>query len=363
MADDPLVSLWLSLGASLCDADGRDVPRAFGDAAAECRAARQGAALFDFSAGGRLLVRGRDGLDLLHRISTADLKGLAVGATRPTVFTDNKGRMVDLVGVFRRPDDLLLATSVGARTAVAAHLERFIISEDVQVEDPEPAWASLLLWGPQAAETAARAGLPAAPPGEAVSEPDLTVARAAGPPGVGVHGRVARVADAAARLAAAGARPAGTEAWELLRILEGIPAYGREITPDWNPLEAGLGPAISFTKGCYVGQEVIARLHTYEKQRRALFRVALSGDPGPLPAPVRIGDQEAGRLTSAAEVPGEGWRGLAYVRLEHATPGSRLAAGSARAEILGRCGSDPVAPPPVSRGPAGLGFRKFPKSG
>ncbi len=358
MADDPLVSLWRSRGAALGESDGRTVPRSFGNTAGEFRAAREGAALFDLSAGGRLLLRGPDGLDLLHRISTADLRGLAPGAFRPAVLTDNKGRMVDQVGVFRRREDVLLAISIGARAAVAAHVGKFIISEDVEIADPGPAWASLLLWGPGAPGLPAKAGIPAPRPGEALFAGDLAVAVAAA--AAGVHGPVADVADAAARLLAAGARPAGSEAWEALRIAEGIPAYGREITPDWNPLEAGLGPAISFTKGCYVGQEVIARLHTYEKQRRALYRVSLSGDPGPLPAPVRAGAEEVGRLTSAMAVPGEGWRGLAYLRMERAAPEASLECGPVGIQVLGRSGREPEAPPPVSKGPA-IGFRKLPR--
>jgi folate-binding protein YgfZ len=159
------------------------------------------------------------------------------------------------------------------------------------------------------------------------------------------QGPAEALATRARTLEAAGAVPLAAEPFEAWRVAAGWPG-APETGPDWNPLEAGLGPAIDFRKGCYIGQEVVARLWYYEKQKRVLVRVRLVGDPGPCPAAC---DGDAGTLTSAAAGPGGEWRGLAYLRLAAATPGAGLRGGATSGTVLGRVGSDPDAPPPPQR--------------
>jgi len=305
-------------------------------------------AAFHVPAGGEALrLRGRDVCDLLHRISTADVRALPVGAARPAVFCTPKGRIVAAVGVARTADAVWLVCRPGSRAAVAAHLDRYVISEDVTVEDPGGAWGTALVYGAHAAGIYAKAGLPEVGPGGVASAGDGWVL---GPLGDGVAKTcVAPRTTLAAwttRLQAAGAS-AADEAWfERWRVAVGWPAPGRELTEAWNPLEAGLGPAISFTKGCYVGQEVVARLHYYEKRQRRLVRLALAGDPGACPVPLRSGAADAGTLTSAAPAVIGGFAGLGYVRTEHVTPGTALTAGPVAATVGVPVGGEPVAPPP-----------------
>ncbi len=135
----------------------------------------------------------------------------------------------------------------------------------------------------------------------------------------------------------AGGRPAGTLASEADRVLAGRPAGGAELTEDYNPLEAGLRDAVSFDKGCYVGQEVVARLNTYDKVSRALVGVNLP-DAAPPPeagSPLHRDGREVGRVTSSLVPPG--WPhavALAYVKRKHAAPGDRVQIDDVEASLI-----------------------------
>jgi folate-binding protein YgfZ len=124
-----------------------------------------------------------------------------------------------------------------------------------------------------------------------------------------------------------GLRPAGAEVEEILRVEAGLPGPGRELSERYNPLEAELRPFVSFTKGCYTGQEVVARLNTYKKLQRVLRGLRLAGDAVPPPeARVLAGDgAEAGQVTSAVRSPALGAPlALAYIELDRAAAGTRL---------------------------------------
>ncbi|HYN89746.1 MAG TPA: hypothetical protein VER55_14530, partial [Ardenticatenaceae bacterium] len=124
----------------------------------------------------------------------------------------------------------------------------------------------------------------------------------------------------------------GEAGWEQLRVAEGRPRADRELTEEHNPLEAGLWDAVSFRKGCYIGQEVIARLDTYQKVKHRLMRVRLSA-PAEVGAPVRVGNEEVGALTSVA-ITEEGPVGLAYVRSKAAQPAQPVEVDATSGELL-----------------------------
>jgi folate-binding protein YgfZ len=300
----------------------------FGDPAAELAAAFESCALVDRSDLGRILARGPDILDLLHRLSTADLGGLAPGEGRPTVLTSPKGRIVERLFVHHLGDaGVLLVCGRGTAGKVLDHLRRFTFREVTDLSDQSDATCQLALVGPRAAQALARLPLPEPRPFGAVAArlcaSDVHVLGGEGLTGEGFsllapgELRAAVWNELAAAAAAVGGQRAGEQALEAYRILRGIPDSGHELTEEHNPLEAGLWDAVSFDKGCYVGQEVVARLRTYDKVARTIVGLELAPET-PLAAtelPLLIEGREVGRLTSAAAVPGEHRAvGLGYVK-------------------------------------------------
>ena len=283
---------------------------------------------------GRLVVTGEDAVDLLERLSTNALTELAAGEGAATVLTTNKGRILDLLLVLRRDGDLLVLTGAGNQDKVAEWVDFYTFVEDVAVEDVTSTTAMLGVVGPGASATVeAVAGVAASDlavyesRAGTVGGTSALVVRSdpVGEPGYDVvvpaDARVA-VLDA---LMSTDAGPVGAEALDLVRIERGVPVFGHELTEAFNPLEAGLIDIISFTKGCYVGQEVVARLNTYDKVQKRLMRMRWSAGAGPEPGAKLVLDRkQVGVVTSAAAPPGGGGVGLGYVRRAHASQGVAL---------------------------------------
>ncbi len=298
------------------------------------RAARERAGLVDLGSVGRVRMRGEDALDLLHRLSTQDLHALQPGESAGTVLTSEKGRIIDLLSVLRFDDHLLLLTSADRQGQVIEWLDRYTIIEDSELEDVTGSTDLFGVLGPDAVDVATAAvGLPATP------EPSRHVAALiagrqvslARPGPLGADGLTVLVhdnADAEAVRGAmldAGAETVSPEAFEAIRVEAGKPAYGKEIDERFNPLEAGLQAFISFDKGCYIGQEVVARLDTYDKVQRGLVGLIPRGDAPEPGARLEVDGKEAGLVTSVAYSPGLGRRiALGYVRKRHAAPGTTL---------------------------------------
>jgi folate-binding protein YgfZ len=320
--------------------------------AGEYRAAGTGTILADRSNLGRLSIRGRDALDLLHRLTTNSVKDLGPGEGRATVFTTAKGRIRDLVVIQRLEEEIFCIAGPGRAAMVAGWIGQYTFREEVAVSDRTATHGTLGLYGARAAETVAALLGPEAARGPrhhvlrlVLAGVPLVLCRALPLAGEGFHLTAEAAALPALRDALLGAvpgpTPAGPACLEILRVEAGLPEHGLELTEAYNPWEAGLDEAISLTKGCYVGQEVIARLNTYDKVSRRLVRLRLEGaTPPPAGSAISAGEETIGTLTSAAVVPGEGRVvALGYVRDESAVPGVevRIDGGRAgRAEILGR---------------------------
>jgi folate-binding protein YgfZ len=300
-----------------------------------------GGARFERSALARVVVGGSERRDFLQRLVTNDVSGLASGRGAPTLLLERTGRVVDRVIVADRGEDFLLVGSAGRASAVVAWISKYVIADDVTVEDVGPRTRLLTVVGPQGASAIRRGlGVSAAElgpwehrTGEASGEPVL-VLRAEDVSGGSFHVVGSPAAIDAANAALADVPAADEAAWEALRIAAGVPAFGAEFDEKTIPLETRMADAISFGKGCYVGQEVIARLHNQDRVRRALVRMRIDGRDVPAPgAAVLAGDEEVGVVTSSARGP-DGPIALGYVRAGRETPGTRLVAGGAPAEVL-----------------------------
>lgn len=302
-------------------------------------AAKKAVALADRSQVGRISMAGADCLDLLHRLSSQDLLKLQPGQGARTVLTSDKGRIVDLVTVLRLGDRLLLLTSPEQQHDALAWLDRYTFSEDSVATDVTPGTGLLALLGPRAPELLRTvSGLDVTPlpkyshVAAAIKDVPVVLTRGAEPcDGVQVlvleKDRVAEVRDA---LTAAGA-PLGIAAvghgvYDILRIEAGLGVYGKELGEQYNPLEAQLRDSISFHKGCYIGQEVIARLDTYEKVQKLLVGLVLPpGGVSPTGTKLLADRKDVGLVTSATHSPAMGRPiALAYVAMKHTRAGTRL---------------------------------------
>jgi folate-binding protein YgfZ len=333
----PLHPRHAAAGARFQTRHGWELPLAYAGPAIEHQAALEGAALYDSSCMGRLRATGKDALDLLNRLSTNQVLRLAPGQGAPTVLTTDRGRILDLVAVVNTGDYVLLLTSPGLQQAVIQWLDKYTIMEDLTVTDLTPATAMLTVLGPGSRAALDQAcglklaGLPAfhTVRGALAGGEVRVIHRPLGElPAYDLLLDSASAAPAWENLEAAGLTPLGLEAWDALRAQQGVPAHGQEMGDDYNPLEAGLVGAISFTKGCYIGQEVIARLDTYQRVQKRLAMLRLSpGARASQGATLNQGGQGVGFVTSLARLPGGELLGLGYVRTAAATPGNRLQLG------------------------------------
>ena len=328
----PLHDTAAQYGARFREWHGWELPGSYGDAAAEYGAGADGAAIHDASYAGRIRATGEDTLDLLHRLSTNAVVSLQPGQGAPTILTTDRGRILDLITVVNLQDHVLLLTSPQAREAVAAWIDKYTIVEDVELQDVTAETAMLSVMGPQAWTVLRQAAdVPDIPPYGAVPLNTAARGHVIRRDMVG-HPRFEVVVDAEdgptvwRALTGAGAVPMGQDALEVLKVERGEPWYGSELGDAYNPLETGLWGSISFTKGCYIGQEVIARLDTYQKVQRHLVSLDLSPE-----ADVEQGSRltlegrQVGHVTSAARVPTTGRLvSMAYVRKEAAAVGTRL---------------------------------------
>lgn len=305
------------------------------DVLSEYRAALDGAAIHDASRFGRLRITGKDALDLLNRLSTNRVDALPAGECAMTVLVDERARIMDLLTIANLGGEMLVFTSPGAARRLVQWLDKYTFAEEIAVQDASDSTAVFTLLGPEAPSVLGRAAgmdtkmaMPSAALHLSFGGVPLTLARRDAP--WLSSWELVVPADEAARvwhaLAGTGAVPMGEEAWQALRVERGVPLHGRELTERYNPLEAGLAACVSFSKGCYIGQEVIARLDTYKKLQRRLARLRFP--PGAIVAEgdaLELDGERFGAVTSVATRPTDGAvLALGYVRLTALDSASRL---------------------------------------
>ncbi len=325
-------------GAHFGEVNGAGVVLHHGDVPAEHAALRATVGVVDLSGRSRLCLLGNDRAEFLHGQVTNDVKSLAAGQGCYAALVNHKGRMQADLNIWRLADELLLDGEPGMGAAITARLEKFIVAEDVQVADAAPHFGLLSAQGPRAAEAVRTLGwaLPEQPLHFcAVEDGELGSLYLMNHPRVGTAGfdlfaPVATLGNVAERLIAAaqslGGRACGWDALEIARIEAGIPRFGVDMDETNLPPEAGIeSRAISYRKGCYIGQEVLNRLKVMGHVNRMLCGLRLAGDALPVRGDKLFnGDREVGRITSAVRQPMTGVMALGYVRRDCAAPGSAL---------------------------------------
>ena len=340
MRRSPLDEAHRRAGASMREQDGCLVPASYGDARAEYEAVRGGACagLFDLSARGRVEVSGGEAVQFLNGMLTNDVARLEEGAWMSAAFPNPQGRLVAAARVFRTSEGFILDTEAATYERVLKSLGRFALAGDFRVRDLTGEAATLSVQGARAREFV-RAAL-----GDEATEAArgrFTVARFQG-----AHIAVARATHTAEdgfdlfvnnndaeslwrALVEAGARPAGFDALEVLRVEAGLPRYGVDAS-EANVVTEVLDEAesVSYTKGCYVGQEIIARIHWRGHVAKRLAGLVFERDAG-TPADSRLHDcgdeREVGRITSTAFSPRLRRQvALAVVKYDHLQPGTEV---------------------------------------
>jgi folate-binding protein YgfZ len=336
-------------GAMMIERDGRSVPASYGDVLFEYAAVREGGAGFiDLSSRGRLLVSGAEAVQFLNGLITNDVKTLEQNRWMPAAFPNVQGRLIASVRVihcqaFRVPalagtfvDGFLIDTEPTTHEAVLKTLNRFTLAGDFRVTDLSDDTALISIQGAKAVEIASRVlgGATAASEDSAVSiiqwdNEQVTIIRAThtAEDGLDLFVGANQASPLWDALRTAGARPVGFEAWEILRIEAGEPRHGIDMDESTVVTEANLDDAVSYTKGCYLGQEIIARIkyrgHVAKKLTGLMFGRAVRVESG---ARIKSADQkEIGRITSVTLSPHLGRTiALGYVKYDHLAPGTNV---------------------------------------
>jgi folate-binding protein YgfZ len=325
-------------GARFASFAGALIPDAFGDVGEEYDVLRRHAGVLDVSFRALLMVRGRDAPKFLNNIVTNDVAALSDGSGCHALKVSLQGKVEAALRLLRVGDDIWCDLEPTPLGALIEALRKRIILADVALHDESDRWATFSIQGPRASALLAALGLDVqrlqamhAHTAATLGDVPVRVVRSdhTGDGGYDVFVAVESAPSVWDALLAcdAAVRPVGLAALDARRIEAGIPWTGREITSDRLPQEVGLDEGwISHTKGCYLGQETIARLHHLGHVNRHLRGLLVQGEASPMPGNVlRAAGKEVGTITSAAVSPRlEQPIALAYLRRGHAEPGERV---------------------------------------
>jgi len=299
----------------------------------EAKATASGAFLCMEADRGAVRITGSDTLDLLNRLTTMKVDTLSAGEVRETLLTNEKGRVIDAALVAVREDDVLLLLSPGRAGEVIAWLEKYTIMEDCVYEDISASVAQCSVYNTGEILSGDTLSMPSEGRSAVMplGETTVRVLHHASVTGAGLRVLCASDDVSAVREYLSdhvGIPLVGAAAFALWRIDRLLPAVGHELSGLANPLEAGAAAAVDFEKGCYIGQEVIARLDSYDKVQRLPRRIRRSPDAQEFPEPGSVlyaEGKNAGFVTTLIYDPREGAeRGIALVRHAFAAAGTRL---------------------------------------
>jgi folate-binding protein YgfZ len=293
--------------------------------------------LLDRSDWGLLELKGADRYRFLHNQTTNAIDRLQPGQGCETIFVNSTGRTLDFATVYATDESLLILVSPQRRQFLLAWIDRYIFPFDkVEISDLSDSFGVFTLIGTQSGQELQKIG---------VSENILTGVQGSHYLLTESNGRIAlgtgldlpgytliipvdSLTSIWENLLQNGVIPATEAVWEYLRIHQGRPAVEQELTEDYNPLEAGLWRAIAFDKGCYIGQETIARLNTYKGVKQRLWGLKLN-QPVPANTPIILEEKKVGLLTSVVDN-----FGLGYVKTKAGGEGLQVQVGEATGELI-----------------------------
>jgi folate-binding protein YgfZ len=307
------------------------------------QALRETAAFLDLSARGKIFASGDDRARLLHAMTTNEIRKLEPGKGCYAFFLNAQGRILADANIFILPERILIDVEPEARERIYEHLDKFIIADDVTLEDASDMLGALSIEGPLAGEMLRAMGAPV---------PEIPYSH------LDWDGRI--VARVSSTGASAGFRifapkeqlpafeAADSESARVVRIEHAKPRYGDDIFETTLPQETQQSHALSFVKGCYIGQEIVERIRSRGHVNRMLVGLQIDSAEAPAAGTKLIAEgAEVGEITSAAFSPALGKvAALGYVRSQFAAPGARLSVGGVSATVIPVAGSPAAAPAP-----------------
>ena len=359
MSSLSLHELHAGLGAVFAETGGEEMVAHYGDSLAEHAALRETAGVLDLSFRSRLCLLGADRQNFLNGQVTNNVKDLKVGQGCYAAVITAKGKMQSDLNIYNLENEILLDFEPGLSETVKQRLEKYIIADDVQIVEVAPHYGLLSVQGPNSAEAVRRLELGGGATEilspehrskplnfvslkhETLGEIYLTIHPRTGTAGFDLFIPTQSLGAVADKLITAakevGGRACGWQALETARIEAGIPRFGADMDELNLPPEAGLDArAISYSKGCYIGQEVIARIRTYGQVAKALRGIRLADDLKSLPVKgdkLFLGEKEVGYITSAVASPTlRANIALGYVRREANKIGTELRVRIGQAE-------------------------------
>jgi len=279
---------------------------------------------FDLSQRTQVELTGADRAAFLHNICTNDIKGLATNRKCEAYLCNVRGKILASIAVCALPAALWIDAAPGLGPKIVEHLDRYLVTEDVAIADRTQAWSHLLFVGPKAASSMR----------SPLERSHVRTMEHAGAAGVEYRddwlglptSHLLCPRDSGVVPALDAGRQAGTECYELLRIEAGVPEYGQDVDESNYPQEVNrVEKTVSFTKGCYLGQEPIVMIRDRGQVQRLLVGLRLEGGaPAPVQAKILRDSSEIGRITSSAVSPRLGSLALGYVRRGSQEPGTKL---------------------------------------
>ena len=303
-------------------------------------ALRSGAALLDLSARGRIVARGRDRARLLHNLTSNEVKNLAPGAARYAFLLSPQGRIQADLYLLSFPEHFLIDVEPELREKAPAHIKRYIIADQVELEDVTASTACIGIEGPAAAATLAQIGAPVPENYMHAAWAEHTVAgiTETGQPGVRIYCAAGEAEGIMGKLEAAGAKRASLDDARIVRIENGKPRYGDDIFDKTLPQETQQMHAVSFTKGCYLGQEIVERIRAQGHVNKKLVRLQIAGaDVPPVGAKAQANGADVGDITTAVYSPTlNKVATMAYLRTQFTEPGTEVLVDGRQAQVVGQ---------------------------
>ena len=341
----PLHDRLLAAGGRIAEYLGAETAVSFGDSRREYVELRSGAGIYDLGWRAKIVVTGSDRVRWMNGMVTNNIRDLAIGHGNYNFLLNAQGRILADLYIYNRGDYLLIDTALWQAPKVLEVMNKFIIMDDVELTDVNEKLTSLAVQGPRAREVLRDAGFSFADAGPMQvqditwNDTGLSITRMASDISQTYEiwlspAHAGPLWDAVVQ---SGAKPVGTDALEMFRLAAGIPQYGRDISERYLPQETDQEQALHFSKGCYIGQEIVERIHARAILHRKLTGFSVDGPPPAPGSKIQQEGKEVGEVTSAIAIPGnDGERtvALGYLRTEARNHGADLHVDGSHATAL-----------------------------